>query len=67
MMALLSLLIQVAAIALYQKLGVHGSFLYTYGLLALLSIHVIASARFVTDISALNLLGDRQRSKISGQ
>ncbi|MCZ6912193.1 MAG: GGDEF domain-containing protein [Proteobacteria bacterium] len=56
-MALLSLLIQVAAIALYQKIGVHGSFLYTYGLLALLSIHVIASARFVTDLSALNLLG----------
>jgi diguanylate cyclase (GGDEF)-like protein len=56
-MAILSLLIQVAAIALYQKLGVHGSFLYTYGLLAVLSVHVIASARFVTDLSALNLLG----------
>ena len=56
-MALLSLLIQVAAIALYQKLGVHGSFLYTYGLLALLSIHVIASSRFVADLAALNLLG----------
>jgi len=56
-MALLSLVIQVAAIVLYQKLGVHGSFLYTYGLLALLSIHVIASARFVSDLSALNLLG----------
>ena len=56
-MAILSLLIQVAAIALYQRLGVHGSFLYTYGLLAVLSLHVIASARFVTDLSALNLLG----------
>ena len=56
-MAVLSLLIQIAAIALYQKLGVHGSFLYTYGLLAVLSLHVIASARFVTDLSALNLLG----------
>jgi diguanylate cyclase (GGDEF)-like protein len=57
MMALLSLLIQVSAIALYQKMGVHGSFLYTYSLLALLSIHVIASVRFVSDLSALNLLG----------
>ena len=56
-MALLSLLIQIAAIALYQRLGVHGSFLYTYGLLVLLSIHVIASARFVADLAALNLLG----------
>ncbi len=56
-MALLSLLIQVAAIALYQKLGVHGGFLYTYGLLALLSIHVMASVKFVSDLSALNLLG----------
>ena len=56
-MALLSLLIQIAAIALYQKLGVPGSFLYTYGLLVVLSIHVIASVRFVSDISALNLLG----------
>jgi diguanylate cyclase (GGDEF)-like protein len=57
LMAVLSLLIQVAAIALYQRLGVHGSFLYTYGLLAVLSLHVVVSARFVTDLSALNLLG----------
>ncbi len=56
-MALLSLLIQVAAIVLYQKLGVHGSFLYTYGLLAVLSIHIVVSVRFVSDIRALNLLG----------
>jgi len=56
-MALLSLLIQVAAIGIYQKLGVQGGFLYTYGLLALLSVHIIASVRFVTDISALYLLG----------
>ena len=56
-MALLSLAIQVAAIALYQKLGVQSGFLYTYGLLALLSLHVIVSVRFVSDLSALNLLG----------
>ncbi len=56
-MALASLLIQVAALALYQKLGAQGGFLYTFTLLGLLSIHVIASVRFVTDLSALYLLG----------
>jgi diguanylate cyclase (GGDEF)-like protein len=56
-MALLSLVIQISSIALYQKMGVHGAFLYTYGLLALLSIHIIASVRYVADLSALNLLG----------
>ncbi len=56
-MALLSLAIQITAVFLYQKLGMHGSFLYTYGLLAALSIHVVVSVRFVQDIRALNLLG----------
>ena len=56
-MALLSLVIQISSIALYQKMGVHGAFLYTYGLLALLSLHIIASVRYVSDLSALNLLG----------
>jgi diguanylate cyclase (GGDEF)-like protein len=57
MMALLSLVIQISSIVLYQKMGLHGAFLYTYGLLALLSIHIIASVRYVADLSALNLLG----------
>ena len=57
LMAVLSLLIQVAAIALYQKLGIHGSILYTYGLLSLLSVHVVISARLISDARALNLLG----------
>jgi len=56
-MALLSLVIQISSIALYQKMGVHGAFLYTYGLLAILSVHIIASVRYVADLSALNLLG----------
>ena len=56
-MALLSLVIQISSIALYQKMGVHGAFLYTYGLLALLSLHIIASVRYVSELSALNLLG----------
>ncbi len=57
LMAVLSLLIQVAAVVLYQKLGMHGSILYTYGLLSLLSFHVVMSARWISDTRALNLLG----------
>ncbi len=56
-MAVLSLLIQTAAIVLYKRLGFDGSFLYTYVLLALLSLHVVISARYVRELSALNLLG----------
>jgi diguanylate cyclase (GGDEF)-like protein len=56
-MAVLSLLIQTSAILLYKRLGFDGSFLYTYVLLAFLSLHVVISARFVRELSALNLLG----------
>jgi diguanylate cyclase (GGDEF)-like protein len=56
-MAVLSLLIQTSAIVLYKRLGFDGSFLYTYILLALLSLHVVISARFVRELAALNLLG----------
>jgi diguanylate cyclase (GGDEF)-like protein len=57
LMAILSLFIQIAAAALHQKLGFHGSVLYTYGLLSLLSLHVVIAARFTHDTKALNLLG----------
>ncbi len=57
LMAVLSLLIQIAALALYKKLGIHESILYTYGLLSLLSLHVVISARWISDTKALNLLG----------
>ncbi len=57
LMASLSLLIQLAAVVLYQKLNIHGSFFYTYALLAMLSIHVVISARFVSDMRALTMLG----------
>jgi diguanylate cyclase (GGDEF)-like protein len=57
MMATLSFLTQLAALALYYRLGVDGSFFYSYGLLALLSLHVVVSSRFVKDISSLHLLG----------
>ena len=56
-MAALSLLTQVSAVLLYYRLGVHGSFLYTYGLLALLSAHIVMSSRWVSDIGSLHLLG----------
>ena len=57
LMAVLSLLTQVAALALYQKLGIQESNLYTYALLSLLSFHVVMSARWISDTRALNLLG----------
>ncbi len=56
-MAALSFATQLAAVLLYYRLGMDGSFLYTYGLLALLSAHIIFSTRFVKDTSSLNLLG----------
>ena len=57
MMAALSFLTQLAALVLYHRLGVDGSFVYSYGLLALLSLHVVVSSRFVTDMGSLHLLG----------
>ena len=57
LMAVLSFLVQIAAIALYQRLGIHASVLYTYGLLSLLSVHVVISSRFINETKALNLLG----------
>lgn len=56
-MAALSLLTQGSAVLLYYRLGVDGSFLYTYGLLALLSAHIVMSSRWVSDIGSLHLLG----------
>ncbi len=43
-MATLSLLTQVSAVLLYHRLGLDGSFLYTYGLLALLSAHIVIAS-----------------------
>ena len=56
-MAALSLFTQLAALALYFRLGMDSSFLYTYGLLALLSFHIAFSTRFVTELNSLHLLG----------
>jgi len=56
-MASLSLLTQVAAMLLYYRLGAEGHVFYTYSLLALLSLHIVVSSRFVREISSLHLLG----------
>lgn len=56
-MAALSFLTQLAALVLYYRLGVGGSFVYSYGLLALLSLHIVVSCRFVQDMGSLHLLG----------
>ena len=55
-MSVLTLLTQVAAVVLYYRFNFHESFFYTCGLLALLSLHIVVSAKFVNGISALNLL-----------
>lgn len=57
LMAGLSFTIQLAALLLYLRLGLDGSFLYTYSLLALLSFHTIFSTRFVSDMRPLYMLG----------
>lgn len=57
LMAGLSFAIQLAALLLYLRLGLDGSFLYTYSLLALLSFHTIFSTRFINDMRPLYLLG----------
>lgn len=57
MMAALSLLTQIAGLALSARLGAHASMFYTYCLVAALSLHIIVSSRFVSDIRSLYLLG----------
>jgi diguanylate cyclase (GGDEF)-like protein len=56
-MALLSLLTQVAAMLLYYRLGAEGHVFYTYSLLAVLSLHIVVSSRFLRETSSLHLLG----------
>lgn len=56
-MALLSLLMQLCVPLFVLKLGIGSTQVYTYMLLGLLSLHVLISANFVTDIRALQFLG----------
>lgn len=56
-MAGVSAITQLAAMLLHFRLGADGNFYYTYGLLALLSIHIVISSRFVNEIKSLHLLG----------
>lgn len=55
-MSVLVLLTQISAVVLYYRFNFHESFFYTCGLLVLLSLHIVVSAKFVNGIPALNLL-----------
>ena len=57
LMAALSFLTQAAALLLHSRLGIPPGFNYIYVLLALLSVHIIISARVVADMRALHMLG----------
>ena len=56
-MALLSLLMQLCVPLFVLKLGIGSTQVYTYMVLGLLSLHVLISANFVSDIRALQFLG----------
>lgn len=56
-MAVVSLLLQAGAAALYRAQGIAEPHVYTYTLLALLSLHVLVSSRLVHQVEALYLLG----------
>ncbi|MEE9254442.1 MAG: GGDEF domain-containing protein [Pseudomonadales bacterium] len=56
-MAVVSLLLQAGAAMLYRAQGVAEPHVYTYTLLALLSLHVLVSSRLIHQIEALYLLG----------
>ena len=56
-MAVVSLLLQAGAAILYRLQGIAEPHVYTYTLLALLSLHVLVSSRLVHQIEALYLLG----------
>ena len=56
-MATLSLVLQLVALALREPLGLGEQYTYTFSLLALLSAHIIWSARNVNDVKVMHLLG----------
>ncbi len=57
LMATLSFLTQGTAVLLYTRLGIGGDFHYVYALLALLSVHIVISSKFVSDMRGLHALG----------
>ncbi len=56
-MALLSLVVQLCVPIIILNFSLQSVHIYTYIMIALLSIHVLVSAHFVTDIRALHCLG----------
>jgi diguanylate cyclase (GGDEF)-like protein len=57
LMAALSFFTQAAALFLHTRLGIPSGFDYIYVLLALLSLHIVVSSKFVADMRALHMLG----------
>ncbi len=56
-LALLMLLVQICIPLFVLKLGLPSAHAYTYTLLGLLSLHVLISAKFVSDVRSLQFLG----------
>ncbi len=56
-LGILTMLLMAGLALLYHALGLGAAYPYTFGVLALLALHVAVSARAVTDIKVLYLLG----------
>lgn len=56
-MATLSFLTQFASAVLYMNMSLDSSFIYTHGLLAMLSLHIILSSKYVHELNSLHMLG----------
>ncbi len=56
-LGLLTMLLMSGLAALYYALGLGAAYQYTFGVLALLALHVAISARTISDIKVLYLLG----------
>ena len=56
-LGILTMLLMAGLALLYHALGLDTAYPYTFGMLALLALHVAVSARAVTDIKVLYLLG----------
>ena len=56
-MAAITLILELAVLALRVPLGLNEAYVYTFSLVALLSAHVMWSARNVRDVRELHLLG----------
>ena len=56
-LGILTMVLMAGLALLYHVLGLGAAYSYTFGVLALLALHVAVSARAITDIKVLYLLG----------